>query len=142
MHFSGFLLAIAATVTSVSACTFAIDNRNSLAAAGGGGLTCQTFIYAKDDADPFVDQPDAKGEITCDVSGGCADLDYNGQTYTFCHDGMTELVNIASKATVQRQPDGATDDIYPDGLDRADGHGTPVDQYERHAYWRGNIHCP
>ena len=143
MHFSSSLIAVAAAAaTSVSACTFAIDNTLSIASFGGGGVACRTFIYANDDADVFNDTPDATGDITCDVSGGCADLEYNGQTYTFCHDGIKEQVDIVSTASVQRKPDGVTVNLFPDGEDKADSNATPVDQFKRHVNWRGNINCP
>ncbi|RJE22832.1 hypothetical protein PHISCL_04818 [Aspergillus sclerotialis] len=130
------VLGITAAATA-SKCTFVIDNSMNLNAFGGGGRTCQAMIIEGNDPNA---KAAAMGDMTC--TAGCTDLEYKGQTYTFCTDGLLHEVDIASQGTVQRQPDGVSVNIFPDGEDKKYGDATAVDQYDEHIYWRTNIECP
>lgn len=143
MHLYTYLVAVAAAAaTSASACTFAFDNVANLNAFDGGGLKCRIYIYDKDNANPGEDKSDASGEITCDVSGGCADLEYKGETYRFCHGGMSEA-EITGEASVQRKGEGTVSvNIVPDGESDGVENANPVGQLQSYSYWRGNIGCP
>lgn len=136
--FSQVLVVLAITAaTTASKCTFAIDHINHLNAFGGGGLTCRAMIIEGNDINT---NPATYGDMTC--AAGCTDLEYKGETYKFCVDGILHGIDIASEATVRRQPDGVSVNIYPDGQDQKTGDADAVSQFDEHLYWRTNVECP
>ncbi|KAE8147478.1 hypothetical protein BDV25DRAFT_160314 [Aspergillus avenaceus] len=141
MRFSILALAAAAAAPTALACTPTFWLTHDAALGAGNGVTCNIRIYESSNPDFGNHKPEAAKNVAC--SGGCNKLDFKGETYEFCFDGVLSN-SLKGKATVQRTSNGGGGkrNIFPEGQSERKVFSAYLGSSDIHRYWISNVSCP